>query len=453
MLHFLYLIVCLWLFAASDRAVSAEPLVTSEGRLGRVNVALGKSQILKLPSAFGDVVVGSSEIADVLPVSDRSIYVLGKQIGTTSVTAFDPTKKVIGIVDVEVTPDIAFIQSRIRGISGASTTVRVSHSNGRIVLTGKVADMPTAARLVEIASPFSNGPVINAMQIASPQQVLLEVRVIEVNRTAAKELGVNLDGTDKGTPYFAETGRGNLLSNTAPFGTIFTNLLRTNRVNLDMTIQALEQKGLARRLASPNLTALSGSTANFLAGGEFPVPVNAAMNGYQQVTIAFREFGVKLQFTPTVLEHKTINLRLHPEVSDLDFSRAVNLGGVRIPARLISGAATEVTMKSGQSFAIAGLLQQTSRTDAAQLPWIADVPIIGTLFRSQSYQRNETELVIIVTAHLARPAAPGDKLDTPLSQTRPASEPELFLTGKPEQVRASDPLRPQERGLIGHIFQ
>ncbi|MFN3889777.1 MAG: type II and III secretion system protein family protein [Beijerinckiaceae bacterium] len=411
---------------ANDSAISAE------GRLGRVVVPIGQSRSFRLPAAYADVIVGAAEIADVVPVSDRAVYILGKQIGTTNIAVADANKRMIGVLDVEVTPDLEFIQSRIRQAVPSARNIRVSSANGTLVLSGSVPDGPTAERAMAIATAFGKGEgkVVNALQVTSPQQVLLEVRVIELARSAGRELGISLDGTGKGNSgYRLLTGLAQVGS-TTPFGVLFTNLFRTNNVNVDILIRALEDKGLARRLANPNLTALSGATANFQAGGEYPYPV-ATGSASQAPAVQFKKYGVMIQFTPTVLDNGTINLRVEPEVSDLDFSAVVNIPNAgQIPSIIVRRAQTEVMLKSGQSFAIAGLLQENHRLEAAQLPWVGSIPILGVLFRSQSFQKRETELVIVVTTHLARPAAPGDKIATPLDKTIPPNDLDFFAGGK-----------------------
>lgn len=428
----------------------AQAVVTTEGKLGRVSVALGHSQTVRLPASYSEVLVGSAEVADVLPVSDTSIYLLGKQIGTTNVAIFDGNKKMIGVLDVEVTPDLRYIQTRIRESTTAASGVRVGSVGGRIVLNGSVPDASTAERAVAIAAGFAKekADVINALQVAKPQQVLLEVRVIEASRDASRELGVRWSGMGRGSRgYGFQTAPGTgvqpgpegelhlvsqLISNGTPFGAVFANIFRNSSVNVDVTLQALEEKGLVRRLANPNLTALSGSTANFLAGGEFPVPVTGAMNelGQAQLKIEFKKFGVMLDFTPTVLEDGVISLRVTPEVSELDYANAVRTASILIPSLIVRRASTELVIKSGQSFAIAGLLQQSNRTDAEQVPWLGTVPVLGALFRSQAYRKQETELVIIVTPHLARPAPPGRTLASPLDKTLPANDLDFFAMGK-----------------------
>ncbi len=391
-----------------------------------------------------------------MPVSDRAVYILGKQIGTTNIAISDASKRVIGVLDVEVTPDHDFIQSRIRQAVPAARNVRVSSAAGTIVLSGSVSDGPTADRAVAIANAFGKNQVVNALTVSSPQQVMLEVRVIELARSAGRELGIELDGTGKGgSGYRLRTGSAQFFNGT-PFGVLFANLFRNSNINVDIVIRALEEKGLARRLANPNLTALSGATANFQAGGEYPYPVTGTIpqNGGASVattTYEFKKYGVMIDFTPTVLDNGTINLRVRPEVSDLDFT---NSGTV--PSIIVRRAATEVMLKSGQSFAVAGLLQENNRVETSQLPWIGSVPVLGALFRSQSFQKKETELVIVVTVHLARPAAPGDKIASPLDKTIPPNDWDFFAEGKFELLK--DYQNYVERGLgvvgpYGHVIQ
>jgi len=300
---------------------------------------------------------------------------------------------------------------------------------------------------VTIAKQF--GPdVINSVGVTQPQQVLLEVRFVEASRQASRELGINWNIIGK--TVTASLGTPGLLSNTTPFGTIMATLLGRG-VEADVLIKALEDRGVARRLAEPNLVALSGDTASFLAGGEFPFPI---MGTQSQVTIEFKKFGVGLAFTPTVLSSGLINLKIEPEVSQLDPSNTFSVGGVQIPSLIVRRASTTVELRDGQSFAIAGLLQANSTTNQQQLPWLADVPILGLLFRSAQYQKNETDLAIIVTPRIVRPARPIDMVRTPLDSSLPANDADFFLNGQPEVRRApvqdisSDPESPEG----GHIL-
>jgi pilus assembly protein CpaC len=205
-----------------------------------------------------------------------------------------------------------------------------------------------------------------------------------------------------------------------------------NGVNTDLLINALEQRGLARSLAEPNLVALSGDTASFLAGGEFPIPVPGTLG---QVTIEYKRYGVGLAFTPTVLGNGLINLKIDPEVSQLDSSNPIQVAGISVPPLIVRRASTTVELRDGQSFVIGGLLQNISSTAQSQIPWIGDVPVLGALFRSAQYQKNETDLAIIVTPRIVRPARPGDVVKTPLDHTIPPNDLDFFLMGKSELER------------------
>jgi pilus assembly protein CpaC len=241
-----------------------------------------------------------------------------------------------------------------------------------------------------------------------------------------------------------------VLSGTAPFGVVVSKLL-AGGLEVDSIINALEQKGVARSLAEPNLVALSGDTASFLAGGEYPVPVPGTLG---TVTIDYKRYGVGLAFTPTVLGGSLINLKIEPEVSQLDFSHLVTVAGIAVPPLIVRRASTTVELRDGQSFVIGGLLQSVGQNAIEQLPWIGDVPVLGALFRSASFQKNETDLAIIVTPRLVRPARPGDVIKTPLDTALPPNDVDLFLMGKteidPALARVTDGVR--ARDYTGHML-
>jgi pilus assembly protein CpaC len=314
------------------------------------------------------------------------------------------------------------------------------------MLSGIVPDAVTLDKALQFAKQFSPD-VINSVSVAAPQQVLLEVRFVEASRNAGRELGVQWEAV--GNNLIAGAGTAGLISGTMPFGAVLGRLVDRG-VKVDAMINALEQRGVARRLAEPNLVALSGDTASFLAGGEFPFPVAAQNN---QITIQFKKFGVGLAFTPTVLSQGLINLKIEPEVSQLDPTNVVQVGNISVPSLIVRRASTTIELRDGQSFAIAGLLQSTTSTAADQLPWIADVPVLGSLFRSASFQKRETDLVIIVTPRLVRPARPGDMLRTPLDETVPPNDNDLFLYGKTEMTPSDIRKiygRVSQRPQVGH---
>jgi pilus assembly protein CpaC len=425
------------------------------GQVGAARVTLGKSHTLETSLGFVDLVVGDPDIADVMPLTDRTLYVLGKKIGTTNVSVYDAAKQLVGVIEVEVGYNTARLASDLERIEPGSGA-RVASANGRTVLWGSVEDAPSAARAVGLAKQY--GPdVVNEMAVRSPQQVMLEVRFIEASRNAGKELGVNWravgknfgSATTAGWNVAASTGLGTLPSGNVPFGTLIGRVLSSG-VEADVMVQALEQRGLARRLAEPNLITLSGEKANFLAGGEFPIPVQSDNN---RITVDYKKFGVSLAFTPTVLGNGLINLRIEPEVSQLDYTNTVRTATVAVPALIVRRASTVVELRDGQSFAIAGLLQSINQQTQEQLPWLAEVPILGTLFRSAAFERKETDLAIIVTPRLVKPARPGQRLKTPLDATAQANDADLFLLGQQEvpiaEARVSGTA---PRPVSGHIL-
>ena len=417
----------------------------------RIQLTLNKSEVIEVGQSISDSFVGAPDIADVLPVSDRTFYMLGKKIGTTNVTFFDRDKQLVSIIDVVVKPDLADVQADIRANSGEAG-LRIRSQGDRTVLTGSAVDAVTVNRAMQ-AAPAGT---LNLTQVKSPQQVMLKVRFVEVNRRAGRELGVRFEthGSNgnarighfgQATPVSQSPGvgllaAGNQALNSATLGinpfAMIAGRLGPRDNPLDVFISALEEKGLARRLAEPNLVALSGETASFHAGGEYPIPTNSTTSaGVPTTTIVYREFGVKLTFSPIVLAGGMIHLKLQPEVSEIDPSITVNTGGVSVPGLSKRTANTSIQLKDGQSFAIAGLLQSQSQRAIEQLPWLGSVPIIGALFSSKSFAERETELVVIVTPHLVKPAKPGQQLATPLETSMPPNDLDFFASGKLELRR------------------
>jgi pilus assembly protein CpaC len=438
-------------------AVKAQALgawQVEEAPLRHVTLTLFKSKTFHLDKIFATAVVGSPEIADVFPMSDHSLYILGKKVGTTNVSVYDQNQKLAGVIDLEVAIDSQSLQQKINSSTG-TRGIHVSSMNGQVILSGEVASAVEAERAVAVAKALSPNGVVNAMRIGSAQQVLLKVRFIEASRDAGRALGVNWFASNRtGTAGF-NTGQGQFVNNTPnntgpggvplfqtagtlagvssePFGVVLAHLVNGGN-NIDVLVTALENQGLARNLAEPNLMALSGDTAQFLAGGEFPVPIAAtSANGLVTPTIEFKPFGVRLSFTPTVLSNGVINLKIAPEVSELDFANAVSISGTTIPSLVKRDAITTVELRDGQSFAIAGLLQANDARNRNQIPWLGSVPVLGPLFSSASYIKHETDLVVIVTPHLVQPAPPGQALATPLDRSLPSNDADFFLGGYSE---------------------
>jgi pilus assembly protein CpaC len=425
-------------------AQAREIELTAARNSATVKISIGKSESVRTEGSFAEVIVADPEVADAIPLTDRSLSILGKKIGTTRVSVYADGKKLVGVFDIEVSYDTSRLGSELAQRFPHSR-LRVTSVNGRIMLTGTVSDAVTLDKALAIAKQFG-ADVINSVRVASPQQVMLEVRFVEASRSASRELGVNwqviqqqLANTGTNGVQLA-TGLSGLASGATPFGTILGSMLGSG-VKADVLVKALEERGIVRRLAEPNLIALSGDTASFLAGGEFPIPVGSS---FGTVSIEFKKYGVGLAFTPTVLSDGLINLKIEPEVSQIDPTTVISVGGITIPSLIVRRANTTVELRDGQSFAIAGLLQSSNSVDQNQLPWFADLPVIGALARSAAYQKKETDLVIIVTPHLVRPTRPGDVLRTPLDGAKPANDPDLFLLGQAELTP------PMVRRLKGH---
>ena len=451
-------------FAQASRSDGAE--------VRHLVVTVNKSRTIQFDRAFATTMVGSTDIADALPLSDHSLYVQGKKVGTTNMSVVDKMGKLVSVIDLEVTLDTANLQNKIRASTGARG-IRVSSNDGQIVLTGQAPDAVAADRAVTLAKGISPNGVMNAMSVAPSQQVLLKVRFLEASRDAGRELGVNWFATNRSGTAGVNIGNGSVavtppgtqlpLFQTAgtligsanqPFGVVLANLVN-NGNKIDVLISALETKGLIRRLAEPNLMALSGDTARFLAGGEFPVPIAAtSANGIVTPTIEFKPFGVRLSFTPIVLSNGVINLRIAPEVSELDFTNQVQISGTSVPSLIKRDAVTTVELREGQSFAIAGLLQTNDFRGRSQIPWLGSVPVLGALLSSVAYQKHETDLVIIVTPHLVQPAAPGQRLASPLDERLPSNDPDFFIGGQLEVPKVySDFVANDQEGPYGHMIR
>ncbi|MEZ5899069.1 MAG: type II and III secretion system protein family protein [Hyphomicrobiaceae bacterium] len=454
---------CLWpvheLAHAEGRQVEAGPSGGSRsfnGVVKRLSVMVKKSQVVEIGRSYTTALIAEAEVADVVPLSDRSIYVVGKKVGSTRLTVVGENQSIVRIVEVDVMPDVDDLRAKLR-TNLPDADIRVDSINGGIMLSGAVRDAPTVERAVAIAKRYAPDAVTNALTVASPQQVMLEVRFVEASRSASRELGIGTRGRSSSVAWDTDRqvfNRGqdlalstaDLLSGTAPFGTMIARILEGG-TNVDVMIRALETRSLARRLAEPNLVTTSGDTASFLAGGEFPFPVSAADN---RITIEFKQFGVALAFTPTVLADSLINLKIAPEVSDIDDTNSVTVNNVRIPGLAVRRANTTVELRDGQSLAIAGLLQHRHNKNQEQLPWIGQVPVLGALFRSAEYQKNESDLVIIVTPRLVKPKRPGETFKTPLDAPVASNDVDFFLGGRQEITEADE--RRGRPKLYGHII-
>lgn len=434
-------------------------LAASIARTAVVRVTVGKSQDVRTERSFADVMVSDPDVAVVSPLTDHSLSILGKKIGATRITVYDRERQPVQIFDVTVSYDLSGLATEIAHFAGGG--IRVTSVGNHIMLSGTAPDAATLDKAMLVARQFDKD-AIDTVQVMQQQQVMLEVRFIEVDRSASRELGVqwNVFGSS-GTanigsqrpagalpiPSASQVIAAGVLSGAPPFGFAVSQLSN----QLQVAVNALEQQGLARSLAEPNLVALSGDTASFLAGGEFPVPQAGSLG---TVSFVYQPYGVGLSFTPTVLRDGLINLMIKPEVSEIDTAHTVTVSGTSVPGLITRKASTTLELRDGQSFMLGGLLQHTSQTAQDQLPWVGDVPVLGSLFRSAQYQKNETDLVIVVTPHIVRPMSPVNVAHTPLDNTLPGNDIDFFLMGKAEVSPALVRLAAGavNRPYVGHIL-
>lgn len=396
----------------------------------RLSLTVGKSLLIGSPNPVKRVSLAASEIADAMVLTPQQIYLTGKAPGITDLTLWEADDKVATILDLEVLPDTSRLKEMLHRILPEEKDIRVAATQDNLTLSGTVSSTANLSQVLALAEPFFPKKVINLLEVAGVHQVMLEVRVAEMSRTLLKRLGFNFNAISNGGLNVGSTLLNNLTK--LPGGLSSPNfltkippvegegfpvkpLLVSDPINMlfrfmshgatwTVFIDALKEEGLLKVLAEPTLITLSGKSANFLAGGEFPVPVPqvSAVAG-STITIEYKPFGVGLNFTPTVLSTKKISMEVVPEVSELDFANAVSISGFLIPALNTRRVSTVIELADGQSFAIAGLLQDSIRSNLQKYPLLGDIPILGTLFRSTEYQKSETELIVIVTPHLVKP--------------------------------------------------
>lgn len=418
------------------RPAAAEVLrVLTGGPSSSLNVAMNRAVVVESDTPFAELSIANPGIADISTLSDRSIYVLGKAPGRTTLTILGLDGGLIANVDVHVTPDIAEFRERLRQIL-PNERIEVRTANDGIVLSGIVSSITRLDAALQLAQRYAPERVSNLMTVGGTQQVMLKVRFSEVNRTTAQNLSVSL-GATAGSTAGARSGGFAGIGAPSTFSGLSTSSTTQRQGSLGFVfgggsfathvlLEALETNGMARTLAEPNLTALSGQEASFLAGGEYPIPVRDSDGG---ISIDYKPFGVELSFTPRVLDDNVINLTMKAAVSGIDGTVSVGPGSDPVLAFRRRETSTTVELRDGESFAVAGLLEDDFRNSARQVPWLGDIPILGALFRSADYQRAQTELVIVITAHLVSPTR-GEALMLPTDRVRPPSERELFLNGQ-----------------------
>jgi pilus assembly protein CpaC len=446
----------------------------------QTSIIVNRSNSVPIALPFASAVVGDPAIADVVPMGNRTLSIAGRTVGSTNVRLYDPQGCPVGVVYVNVHLDTGAMALELRRGSGGGG-VQVREVNGNLVLSGNVSDGLAADRAMRVAAGMApeGKNVVNNLSVAAPQQVMLQVRFVEADRTAVRNLGVrwnafwnsnrggavvgknaasnslystpannpsasalSLNDTqypnypNSGAPSFPNTAVADAISGSvtgiasaaSPFATILANLVNSKAGSLDLVLSALEENQVIRRLAEPNLVALSGESADFLAGGEFPVPVSTSGTGSSAtVSIAYKQFGVSLKFTPTVLANGVVSLKLYSEVSDIDPSIVVQTAGVAVPGISMRRASSTLELRDGQAFAIAGMLQSKSQRTLDSLPWLGTIPYLGALFSSKQFQNNESELVMLVSPHVVRPLPPNAQVKTPLDARLPANDIDFFL--------------------------
>ena len=460
-----YLTCVLWSGAALAEETQA---------VKRLSLLVGKSMVLKSKESVKRISIADPDVADFVLISPNEIYITGKSAGITNMTLWHK-KGNYKIFDLDVGFDVSQLKQKINEILPEESDLRVLATHESITLAGRVSNAANLSQALSLTRSYApEGNINNLVEVRGVQQVMLEVRVAEMQRSLARRMGVNFnyltesgkfgvnqlgnlttlvnpDDANISIPGLIDAGAGFV---TEPFGTFVSptvsSIFRFNSNGTTWTgfVDALKADGLVKVLAEPTLIALSGQDANFLAGGEFPVPVP---QGLGTVAIEYKSFGVGLTFTPTVLGDGKINIKVAPEVSELDFSNAVQLEGFVVPGLNTRKAETVIELADGQSFAIAGLLRDTVRDAASKYPLLGDIPILGTLFRSRSFQKNETELIIIATPHLVKPID-GDQQPLPTDYYVEPNDTEFYVLGLMEgqaKVQESN-LQGDMDGEFGH---
>ncbi|CBK41836.1 putative Pilus assembly protein CpaC [Nitrospira defluvii] len=439
-----------------------------------LSLITGKSLVLDSPIPFSRASIANPDIADTLVLSPKQLYVIGKAAGTTNLTLWDAEGSVYALYDLAVSPDLTRLKEHLHQLFPDENDLQVMAAHDRLTLTGTVSSATHVSEAVDVAETYARQKVINLLRVGGLHQVMLEVRVAEMERTLLRRLGVNLAAASGGQSFGVSSLKNlaTVLPPTDPSAALVAGpvglgvsqavnaLLRFQTGSTSWTgfIDALKEENLVKVLAEPTLVALSGQEAHFLAGGEFPIPVPQA---FGVTTIQFKKFGIQLNFNPVVLSPTRISVTVAPEVSDLDFANGLSLQGFVVPAITTRRASTVVELEDGQSFAVAGLLRDTVRETVSKFPVLGDIPILGALFRSSSFQKNETELVIIVTPHLVTPVTEAE-LPLPTGQYLEPDDVDFYLMGRLQsrKDKVRTPLPPATQlpfedrlaGPVGHMM-
>lgn len=436
----------------------------------RLQLVVGKSIILKSDIPAKRVSIADPAVADFVLISPYEIYVTGKASGVTNLTLWQ-NKKIFAIYDLEVSYDVSRLKQKLHEALPGERDLRVIATHDSITLAGKVSNTANLSQAMALARTYApEGKVTNLIEVGGVHQVMLEIRMAEMSRSMVRKFGINFNYV-KGGQFGASTLGGlsqivspndaNILTQDAGGAFSPVQFLVSPAVNALFRfmsgganwtgfIDALKQDGLVKILAEPTLVSLSGQTATFLAGGEFPIPVP---QGLGTVAIEYKSFGVGLSFTPTVLSENKIGIKVESEVSELDFSIAAQFQGYVVPGLTTRKASTVIELADGQSFAIAGLLSESVRDVLDKFPLLGDIPILGTLFRSRQFQKHETELIIIATPHLVKPLDI-EKQTLPTDYYKEPDDTEFYILGFMEGRESSSPSVTKGKldGYFGHTM-
>ncbi len=452
-------------FAAVPNLLSAQTLRVLQGAPSEaLQVPMNRAVVVESDVPFAELSIANPGIADISSLSDRTIYVLGKEPGRTTLTILAADGSLISNVEVRVTPDVAEFRERLAQILPGEP-IEVRTANDGIVLSGTVSSIARLDRALELAERYAPERVSNLMSVGGTQQVMLRVQFAEMQRSVSQALSssLSLGGSAFGDDLGISGGTNTLVNNGGVNGALppvnqnngaFLFGFNAGGVEVGILLEALESRGIVRTLAEPNLTALSGQEARFLAGGEYPVPV--AQDG-GTITVEYKPFGVELNFIPRVIDGDLINIELEAAVSSIDPANGFTQGAFTIDAFRRRETSTTVELRDGESFAIAGLLSDDFRDLSGQVPWLGDIPVLGALFRSAEFARQQTELVIIITAHLVTPTR-GNAYALPTDRVRPPTERDLFLFGRvssdeaPQTGGAGEVARQDFSGSYGYVL-
>lgn len=417
-----------------------------------LRLVVGTSLVYKSPVPFTRASLANPEIIETLVLSTRELYVMGKTVGMTNLTVWGRDGRVMAVHDVEVAPDLARLKTQLHQLLPDETQIQITATHDHVTLSGTIGSAVRLNQVLTLAEAYAPKKVVNLLQVSGVQQVMLEVRVAEMDRTLLRRFGFNASFTDGSGKSFGVSALKNLASFAAdsalplaapPFGLAVSQavnaLFRFQSGSSTWTgfIDALKENNLAKVLAEPTLVAISGQEASFLAGGEFPIPVPQA---FGVTTVQFKKFGVQLNFTPVVLDQRRMSITVTPEVSELNFANGLVLQGVTVPSINTRRASTVIELGDGQSFAVAGLLRDQVREIVSKYPVLGDIPILGALFRSSQFQKNETELIIVVTPHLVAPTTEA-KLPLPTGRFIEPDDFDFYVMGRMQS--AGPPLRPR----------